>query len=80
MDDALPNINNQLPPKNSKKLYVYKDPISKLYTDNMGRLPVCFRRGNRYIMLAYHVDTKTILVDRSNHARSAIPLQHTNAS
>ena len=35
-DVALPNTNNQLPPKKAKELYVYTDPISKLYTDNMG--------------------------------------------
>ena len=29
-DDALPNTNNQLPPKKSKKIYVYIDPISNL--------------------------------------------------
>ena len=33
---ALPNTNNQLPPKKAKELYVYTDPINKLYTDNMG--------------------------------------------
>ena len=34
-DDALPNTNNQLPPEKFKELYVYTDPISKLYTDDM---------------------------------------------
>ena len=34
--DGLPDTNNQLPPKKAKELYVYTDPISKLYTDNMG--------------------------------------------
>ena len=28
----------------------------------MGRSPVCSRSGNRYIMIAYHVDTNSILV------------------
>ena len=61
-DDALPNTNNQLPPENSKELYVYTDPINKLYTDNMGCYHVRSRSSNHYIMLSYHVDTNTILV------------------
>ena len=61
-DDALPNTNNQLPPENSKELYVYIDPINKLYTDNMGCYHVRSRSSNHYIMLVYHVDTNTILV------------------
>ena len=61
-DVALPNTNNQLPPKKAKELYVYIDPISRLYTDDMGQFPVCSCSGNHYIMLAYHVDTNTILV------------------
>ena len=39
-DDLLPNTNNHLPPEKAKELYVYTEPISKLYTDNMGQLPV----------------------------------------
>ena len=38
-------------------------PISKLYTDNMGRFPVRSRSGNYFIMLAYHVDSNVILAD-----------------
>ena len=52
-----------MPPEKSKELYVYTDPISKLYTDNMGRLSVHSRSGNHNIMLSYHVDTNTILVE-----------------
>ena len=62
-EEALPNITNQLPPAKSKELYVYTDPISNLYTNDMGRFPVLSRSGNHYIMLAYHVDTNTILVE-----------------
>ena len=46
-EDTLPNINNHLPPEKSKKLYVYTNPIRKLYTYDMGRFPVRSRSGNR---------------------------------
>ena len=62
-EDALPNINNQMPPAKSKELYVCTEPISKLYTDDMGRFPVRYCSVNHYIMLAYHADTNTILVE-----------------
>ena len=61
-DDALPNTNNQLPPEKAKTFYVYTDPISKLYTDDMGQFPVRSCSGNHYIMLACHVDANTILL------------------
>ena len=61
-EDALPDITNQLPTAKSKEFYVYMDPISKMYTDDMGRFPVRSRSVNHYIILAYHVDTNTILV------------------
>ena len=63
IDDALPNTNNQLPPENAKELYVYTYPISKLYMYDMGQFPVRSCSSNRYIMLAYHVDTNTILLE-----------------
>ena len=60
------------PPKTkSKKIYITTDPISKLYTDDMGRFPVRSRIGNNFRMLSYHVDTNVILVDpyKSRHNR-----------
>ena len=36
----------------SKELYITTEPISKLYTDDMGRLPVRSRSGNNFIMLS----------------------------
>ena len=45
-DDALPDTNNQLPYVKAKEIYVYTDPISKLYTDDMGRFPVHSRSSN----------------------------------
>ena len=62
-EDEPPDITNQLPTAKVKDLYVYTDPISKLYTDDMGRFPVCSCSGNHYIMLAYHIDNNTILVE-----------------
>ena len=41
---------------------MFIDPIIKLYTDDMGRFPVQSRSRNNYIMLAYHVDSNTIMV------------------
>ena len=56
---------------NSQELFIRTEPISKLYTDNMGRFPIHSRRGNNFIMLAYHVDTNVILVEpfASRHDR-----------
>ena len=62
-ENGLPDITNQIPTAKSKEPYVYTDPISKLYMDNMGCLPVRSCSGNHYIMLAYHVDTNNILVE-----------------
>ena len=62
-EDSLPDITSQIPAAKSKELYVYTDPISKLHTDDMGRFPVRSHSGNHYIMLAYQVDTNTILVE-----------------
>ena len=47
------------------------EPISKLYTADMGRFPVRFRSGNSLLMLSYHVDTNVILVEpfKSHHKR-----------
>ena len=55
----------------SQELFIITEPISKLYTDDMGRFPIRSRRGNNFIMLAYHVDTNFILVEpfASRHDR-----------
>ena len=34
--------------------------MSKLYTDDTGKLAVCSRSGNQYIMVAYHCDSNNI--------------------
>ena len=35
--------------------------MSKLYTDDTGKFPVCSRNGNQYTMVAYHCDSNAIL-------------------
>eukprot|EP00804_Cyclotella_cryptica_P022924 CCRYP_018758-RA/>CCRYP_018758-RA protein AED:0.17 eAED:0.24 QI:0/0/0/1/0.5/0.33/3/0/705 len=63
------------PASPSKELHIWSDPISKLFTDNMGCFPVRFRSGNQYIMLAYHCDSNAILVKpfQSRNDRHHIP-------
>ena len=51
------------PMTKSKELYLTMEPISKLYTDYMGKLPVRSRSVNKFIMISYHVDTNVILVE-----------------
>jgi hypothetical protein len=64
-----------IPHTASKELHVWDEPISKLFTDDMGRFPVRSRSGNQYLMLAYHCDTNAILVEpfQSRHDRHRIP-------
>jgi hypothetical protein len=59
----------------SKELHVWTEPISKLYTDDMGCFSVCSCSGNQYIMLAYHCDSNAILVEpfQSRNDRHRIP-------
>eukprot|EP00804_Cyclotella_cryptica_P029094 CCRYP_005281-RA/>CCRYP_005281-RA protein AED:0.19 eAED:0.20 QI:0/0/0/0.71/0.16/0/7/0/1210 len=70
-----PMIPSLIPPAASKELHLWDEPISKLFTDNMGRFPVRSRSGNQYLMLAYHCDTNAILVEpfQSRHNRHRIP-------
>ena len=51
-----------LPPTQSNELHIRVEPIEKLYTDDCGRFPIRSRRGNQYIMVAYHCDLNVILV------------------
>eukprot|EP00804_Cyclotella_cryptica_P026695 CCRYP_007932-RA/>CCRYP_007932-RA protein AED:0.24 eAED:0.21 QI:0/0/0/1/1/1/2/0/661 len=61
-------------PTPSHKLHVVIEPVSKLYTDDMGRFPTSSCSGNQYIMLAYHCDSNAILVEpfQSRHDRHHI--------
>eukprot|EP00804_Cyclotella_cryptica_P006571 CCRYP_021176-RA/>CCRYP_021176-RA protein AED:0.48 eAED:0.43 QI:0/0/0/0.85/0/0/7/0/757 len=57
--NTAPTIPSLIPPAASKELHLWDEPISKLFTDNMGRFPVRSRSCNQYLMLAYHCDTNT---------------------
>ena len=50
-----------IPQQKTKEIHIWDQPISKLYTDNCGRLPIRSRSGNEYIIIAYHCDLNTIL-------------------
>ena len=54
---------SDIPATTSNELYVVVDPISKLYTNDMGQFPIRSRSGNRYIMLVFHFDSKVILIE-----------------
>ena len=43
-----------LPPTHTGELHVWDEPISKLYSDDCGRLPGCSQSGKQYIMIACH--------------------------
>ena len=49
------------PPLKTKELYIWDQPISKIYTDDYGHFPIRSRSGNEYIMIAYHCDSNTFL-------------------
>eukprot|EP00804_Cyclotella_cryptica_P000018 CCRYP_013701-RA/>CCRYP_013701-RA protein AED:0.35 eAED:0.46 QI:0/0/0/1/1/1/2/0/422 len=70
-----PMIPSLIPPAASKELHLWDEPISKLFTDDMGRFPVQSCSGNQYLMLAYHCDPNAILVEpfQSRHDRHRIP-------
>ena len=44
-----------------RELHIRVHHIGRMYTDDTGRFPVRARSGNRFIMIAYHCDTNTIL-------------------
>ena len=56
-------------------IHIKTTHISKLYTDDTGRFPVISRKGNQYIMVAYHCDSNAIMVvtfkTRKDKARTA---------
>ena len=47
----------------SNELHIQVTPISKLYTDDIGRFPIHARSGNQYIMIAYHCNANLILTE-----------------
>ena len=53
----------QLPQVRSNELHLQVTPISKLYTDDTSRFPVCAVSVNQYIMSAYHCNANLILTE-----------------
>jgi hypothetical protein len=45
----------------SNQIIIVTQPLSKLFTDDTGRVPVRARSGNQYVMIAYHADGNLIL-------------------
>ena len=54
---------------NIEKIFVVVEPVSKLYTDDMGRFPILSRSGHRYIILPLHCKSNAILIEpfQSHH-------------
>ena len=50
-----------LPNEGHNKIHIKTTHISKLYTDDTGRFPVISRKGNQYIMVAYHCYANAIM-------------------
>ena len=55
-----PTIEPTIP---NKKLHTWEEPIIKIYTDDMGHIPIRYRSGNLYLMLFYHCNCNDIRVD-----------------
>ena len=45
----------------SNQVYVVRQPLSKLFTDDTGRFPVRARSGFQYVMIVFHADGNLIL-------------------
>ena len=62
-------ISSDIPTTKSNELFVVVEPVSKLYTDDMGRFPIRSRSGHRYIMLVFHYNSNAILIEpfQSHH-------------
>ena len=71
---SLSPLSHNAPAKTSNELYVVVEPVSKLYTDEMGRFLIRSRSGHRYIMLAFHCNINSILIEpfQSSHDRHRI--------
>ena len=67
-----------LPYTRSIELQMHTVHISKLYTDDTGRLPIKARSENQYLMVSYHCDSKKIWSPHSRHAKKSIDWRPTN--
>ena len=60
-----PKVQQQARPEpvlNTNYLHLTVEPMSKLYTDDTCRFPTIDQSGTRYIMIAFHTPTNSILV------------------
>ena len=48
-------------------MHIKVEHISKLFTDDTGRFPICSRSGNKYITMPYNCDSNAII---DNHFKS----------
>ena len=51
-----------VPEEGNNTIHIKTTHTSKLYTDDTVRFPVISRKGNQYIMVAYHCDSNAIMV------------------
>ena len=58
-----PSTSGNTYPESNKELHLWVKPISTIYMDDTGRFPVRSRSSNQYLMVAYHCDTKSILIE-----------------
>ena len=56
-------ISSDIPATIPNKLFIVVKPVSKIYTDDMGRFPIPSRSGHLYIMLTFHCDSNSILIE-----------------
>jgi hypothetical protein len=45
----------------SNQVFVVTELLSKLFTNNTGRLPIRAHSGNQYVMIAFHANSNHIL-------------------
>ena len=51
-----------VPEEGKNIIHIKTTHLSKLYTYDLGRFPVISRKGNQYIIVAYHCDSNSIMV------------------
>ena len=73
----MPIANPTTPPH---ELHIMVEPLSRLFTEDSGRFPFRTTSGNQYVMIAYHVDSNTILAAPFNPNMTAITLPPTSPS
>ena len=68
-------ISSDIPVTKLNELFIVVEPVSKLYTDDMGMFPIHSRSGHRYIVFTLHCNSNAILIgpfqSRHDHHRIA---------